>query len=56
MTPDDLRRANVRRFQDLLRRTTAPDVRARIERLLEEEQHRPDTDYPPQTPSEGRGA
>jgi hypothetical protein len=44
----------VRRFQDPLRRSPAPGVRTRIERLLEEEQHRPDSDYPPQAPSKGR--
>jgi hypothetical protein len=46
MTADELRKANIDHFRKLLERTADADERARIERLLAEEQGKPGSAYP----------
>ena len=46
MAPDDLKQLNITRFERLLLAETDPEKRARIERLLAEEQAKDDSAYP----------
>jgi hypothetical protein len=45
-TPDELRRLNIEHFEHLLERTSDPDERARLQRFIEEERAKSDSDYP----------
>jgi len=44
--PDELRRLNIEHFEHLLARTSDPEERARIERMIEEERAKADSAYP----------
>jgi hypothetical protein len=45
-TADELRHMNLDLFERLLEHTSDPQERARIERLIEEERAKPDSEYP----------
>jgi len=46
MSPSDLKRLNVERFERLLLRESDRDKRAMLERLLAEEKAKDESDYP----------
>jgi hypothetical protein len=45
-TPDELRKMNIEHFEHLLDRTSDPEERARLQRLIEEERCKADSAYP----------